>query len=252
MSEPADSPSPPQVEAESFAGPLDMLLEEVRRQNVAIEKIAMAPIVARFLEYVETAAGHNLNLDIAWLHMAATLIHWKAQSLLGLGAENSETDPIRDSLVSQLQVHRRQIAEELARRRTAEDARFSPFRGERSQEEQQTDDNEGTLLTVWDLIQQARELAGWVEEQHQARLHWQEFAVEPDSVTVDEMIGYLEGRLAGAAELDGLGLLLEQHSPSRRACLFLGMLQMVSDQQLLLDQSEIFGPIQVKLRTRGL
>lgn len=249
MSGRADSPSPPRVERESFAGPLDLLLDEVRRQNVAIEKIAMAPIVSRFLEYVETAAGHSLNLDIEWLHMAATLIHWKSQSLLGSGTENPEADPIRDSLVRQLLAHRKDAAEELARRRVEEEGRFSPFRGERGQEEQEAEDGEGIPLTVWDLIQQAREMARWVEEQQQARLRWQEVAVERDSVTVDEMIGYLKVRLAGDAELEGLGL-LEQQSAPRRAALFLGMLQMASERQLQMDQAEAFGPIHVR-RAQG-
>ena len=82
MTLPANGNSLPSVQVEEFEGPLDLLLDEVRRQNVAIEKIAMAPIVARFLEYVRTAAERNLNLDIEWLHMAATLIHWKSRSLL--------------------------------------------------------------------------------------------------------------------------------------------------------------------------
>ena len=68
MTLPASGNSLPSVQVEAFEGPLDLLLEEVRQQNVAIEKIAMAPIVARFLEYVRTAAERNLNLDIEWLH----------------------------------------------------------------------------------------------------------------------------------------------------------------------------------------
>ena len=68
---PASASSLPSVQAEDFEGPLDLLLDEVRRQNVALEKISMAPIVARFLEYMRTATERNLNLDIEWLHMAA-------------------------------------------------------------------------------------------------------------------------------------------------------------------------------------
>ena len=86
--EPSDDAHPgspgslPSVQFQEFEGPIDLLLDEVRRQNVEIEKIAMAPIVARFLEYVGKASERNLNLDIDWLHMAATLIHWKSRSLL--------------------------------------------------------------------------------------------------------------------------------------------------------------------------
>ena len=47
--------SVPSVQVEEFEGPLDLLLDEVRRQNVSIDKISMAPITARFLEYMHTA-----------------------------------------------------------------------------------------------------------------------------------------------------------------------------------------------------
>jgi segregation and condensation protein A len=85
---PASASSLPSVQAEDFEGPLDLLLDEVRRQNVALERISMAPIVARFLEYMRTATERNLNLDIEWLHMAATLIHWKSRSLLPGGRDS--------------------------------------------------------------------------------------------------------------------------------------------------------------------
>jgi segregation and condensation protein A len=249
VSLPAEPTSPPRVQLEYFEGPLDLLLDEVCRQNVAIEKIAMAPIVSRFLDYMETAADRNLNLDIEWLHMAATLIHWKSRSLLGSQAgEDSESDPIRDSLVEQLRAYRKELAGDLARRRSEERARFSrPHElavrvGEEVEEPGEPD------LNVWDLIQQSRELAGWVEDQWRARSRSErEFAVEAEGVTVDEMIGYLTRRLAFEGELEGTRLLREQTSGQRQACLFLGMLQMACDRQLDLDQAEAFGPIRVAL-----
>lgn len=55
----------PWVHAREFEGPSDQLLEEARRQNVASEDPAMAPlVVAGFLEYIAAAADRNLNLDI--------------------------------------------------------------------------------------------------------------------------------------------------------------------------------------------
>ena len=117
---------PPPVQIPEFEGPLDLLLDEVRRQNVAIANISMAPIVARFLTYVGSAAERNLNLDIEWLHMAATLIHWKSRALLPRDtSEHSQKDPIRDDLIQQLLAHRKQAADELARRRAVEETRFS-------------------------------------------------------------------------------------------------------------------------------
>ena len=100
-------------------------------------------------------------------------------------------------------------------------------------------------MSVWDLVQQARDLARWVEQHRADRRHWREsWGVEPDDVTVGEMMDYLRDQLAAAdGRLEGVGLLASQATPSRRACLFLAMLEMARDQQVELQQEEEFGAI---------
>jgi chromatin segregation and condensation protein Rec8/ScpA/Scc1 (kleisin family) len=246
---PPDSPASLPCELfQKVEGPLDLLLDEARRQNVGIENIAMAPIVARFLAYIGTAASRNLNLDIDWLHMAATLIHWKSQFLLPREPlERCEPDPIRDRLVRQLLVHRRQAAEELERRQSVTQDRFSRpvsvVLAEEAYEQRQG-------LSVWDMVQQARELAGWVVKHREEQRQWQELGVEQDDVTVSEMMDYLRTQLpTGKHEsVDAVKLLREQSTTSRRACLFLGMLEMAREQTLELDQNEVFGPVRLSVR----
>jgi segregation and condensation protein A len=235
---------------QQFEGPLELLLDEVRRQNVEIEKIAMAPMVARFLAYVGSAATRNLNLDIDWLHMAATLIHWKSRSLLPKEAvANCDPDRIRDSLVQQLLAHRRQAAEELDLRWALARGRLSRSAGVLAEETNELPEPPG--LTVWDMLQQARELMRWVGQHREERRLWQKFAVEQDDdVTLSEMMEYLRMKLSvgGSAEVDGTRLLREQATTSRQACLFLGMLEMAREQVLELDQTEPFGPLLLSLR----
>ncbi len=250
MRRPASPTSPPPVQTEEFEGPLDLLLDEVRRQNVDIEKIAMAPIVSRFLDYMETAAERNLNLDIDWLHMAATLIHWKSRSLVppepgGRG----EADPIRDSLVQQVLAYGKELAGELGRRRAVEQGRISRCRGGVASEEA-SESQEPPSLCVWDLVQEARSLARWVDKHRQELSQWQELGVERDDVTVSDMIEYLRTQvLAGdSGRVEGAKLLLLQENASRRACLFLGMLEMAREQELELYQKEAFGPLWLSLR----
>jgi len=247
MTLPGSRSSLPSVQFERFDGPLDLLVEEVRRQNVAIEKIAMAPIVSRFLTYLESAAARSINLDIEWLHMAAILIHWKSRSLVASERSLSQdADPIRDQLVQELLAHRGQAAEALGRRQATEQARFSRFHDPEFQEPPQAGiPREAEFVTVWDLIASARELAAWAENQREERSRWREtLGVESDDVSVMEMISYLRARLPEEdVRLDGVRLLGEQANASRRACLFLGMLQMAADQELQLEQNVEFGPI---------
>jgi segregation and condensation protein A len=253
MTLPDNGNSLPSVQVEAFDGPLDLLLDEVRRQNVAIEKIAMAPIVARFLEYVRTAAERNLNLDIEWLHMAATLIHWKSRSLLPSDAMTEPAaDPTRDSLVQQLLAHRKQVAEELARRRAVEQAQVSRVGGEFREAAGPDEPEDSPFVSVWDLMQQARDLSRWVQEHRESHRQWKEtLGVEKDDVTVSDMIDYLWARLGSAdVTLDGATLINEQPCASRKANLFLGMLELVRDQQLQIEQSEFCGPVWLSRRSR--
>ena len=218
MTLPADAASLPPLR--EFDGPLDLLLEEVRRQKVAIEEIAMAPLVARYLEYVRRAAGENLRLDVEWLHIAAILIYWKSRTLLHRDASaEPQKDPIRDDLVEQILAHSKQAAEDLARRRTREENRFS--RGTTPIERGDADSavgeaDEAGFVSVWDLIQQARGLARWAEQHREDRRRWREsFGVEQDDTSVTEMMDYLRDQLAaGNGSLDGVGLLESQAMPS--------------------------------------
>jgi segregation and condensation protein A len=251
---PTSGASLPSVQWERFEGPLDLLLDEVRRQNVAIEQIAMAPIVSRFLDYMRTASERSLNLDIDWLHMAATLIHWKSRSLLPADGDGqkAEPDPVRDSLVQQLLAHRKEVAGELGRRRAVEEARISrPADGELREGSDANRPQEVPFVTVWDMIQESREMARWVREHREERkLLVEVLWMDPEGVTVGEMIEYLRSKLSGRdLTLDGAELLQEQLTVSRRCCLFLGMLEMAREQQLQIEQKETFGPI---LLTRSL
>lgn len=248
MAPPSNASLPPPVQIPEFEGPLDLLLDEVRCQNVAIENVAMAPIVARFLEYVGAAAGRNLNLDIEWLHMAATLIHWKSRSLLPTDIRDPQQDPIRDDLIQQLLAHRKQAADELARRRALEQTRFTRsalVHGLGSSKPVAEETEEPLFVSAWDLIQQARDLARWAEQHRHDRRRWREsLGIEQDNTTVCEMMDYLREQLAsGDGRLDATGLLESQATASRRSCLFLGILEMARDQKVEVQQDQVFGPI---------
>ena len=247
-SKPPALPPPP---LEEFAGPLDLLLEEVRRQNVAIENIALAPLVARYLDYVRTAALRHVNLDFAWLEMAATLIHWKSRALLPRDPDRPPpNDPLRDDLVRQLLAHRRDAAAELARRRAIEETRFSRAAPAESTAfaPSAAEPEPPAAVSLWDLIGQARELAGWVDQRRQDRhLSRELFDLEPDDVTVAEMAESLRTRLAGeSGDVDGLSLLRRQPSASRRCCLFLAILDLACARQLEILQYDPFGAIQLR------
>jgi segregation and condensation protein A len=242
----------PWVRAGEFEGPLDLLLEEVRRQQVAIEDLTMAPLVARYLDYVATAAGRNLNLDIEWLHLAATLIQWKSRSLLS--GEQQKPDPVRDDLVRQLVAHHKDLAEDLARRREQERQRFSRSGSDdplQEAVEAEPAGEEESFVSVWDLMQQARDLARWATayRSEQAEQRRYAYSVAAEEVTLGQMSSLLLERLAAAPRLDLTALLLEQTGPDQRNTLFPAALELARGQAVILEQAGVFAQIFADLPT---
>ncbi len=96
----------PQVHLAMFDGPLDLLLYLIRRDQIDIYDIPIAPITRQYMEYLELM--QELNLDVAgeFMVMAATLIHIKSKMLVPVDPTEAQgeadlEDP-REALVRRL------------------------------------------------------------------------------------------------------------------------------------------------------
>ncbi|KAB2921999.1 MAG: segregation/condensation protein A [Dechloromonas sp.] len=92
------------VMLDAFEGPLDLLLYMIRRANIDILDIPMAPLTRQYLDYVEAMRASNLELAADYLVMAAMLIEIKSRMLLPrpkLGEDGEAEDP-RAELVRRL------------------------------------------------------------------------------------------------------------------------------------------------------
>jgi segregation and condensation protein A len=92
-----------EVVLEAFEGPLDLLLYLIRKENLDILDIPMAPLTRQYLEYVEIMRAKNLELAAEYLVMAAMLMEIKSRLLLPRppSAAPVEEDP-RAELVRRL------------------------------------------------------------------------------------------------------------------------------------------------------
>jgi segregation and condensation protein A len=98
-----------QVFLEAFAGPLDLLLYLIRRQNLNILDIPIAEITRQYLQYIDLMQELQLELAGEYLLMAATLAEIKSRMLLPRppsDAGGDEDDP-RAELVRRLQEYER-------------------------------------------------------------------------------------------------------------------------------------------------
>jgi segregation and condensation protein A len=89
---------------DAFEGPLDLLLYLIRKANLNILDIPMAPLTAQYLKYVEEMHKRNLELAADYLLMAAMLLEIKSRLLLPRPPrpETGEAEDPRAELVRRL------------------------------------------------------------------------------------------------------------------------------------------------------
>lgn len=94
-----------EVILEAFAGPLDLLLYLVRRQNLDICDIPIAEITRQYMAYVELMKDFKLDLAAEYLVMAAMLAEIKSRMLLPRQVVQDDEDDPRAELIRRLQAY---------------------------------------------------------------------------------------------------------------------------------------------------
>ncbi len=238
--------SPLNFHLEHYEGPLDLLLDMIRKQEINIYDIPIAKITQQYLEYVQQAAEMSIELSADFVYMAATLIHIKSRMLLPKDPELEkiapEEDPRRD-LVDRLLEHERfkSAAEMLQQKRVVEEAVWSNPQIEKFLAE---GDDPGLAVTLHDLVKTFQQ----VLERAKSRPVYE---VTGDDASVPDMIRYLRTLFEKESDVVQARELFERQK-SRRGliCLFLAMLEMVKLQAIGLVQTDLFGEIGVK-RLKG-
>jgi segregation and condensation protein A len=91
-----------EVFLDTFEGPLDLLLYLIRKANIDILDIPMAPLTEQYMAYVEVMRTKNLELAAEYLVMAAMLMEIKSRMLLPRPVVPSEEEDPRAELVRRL------------------------------------------------------------------------------------------------------------------------------------------------------
>jgi segregation and condensation protein A len=222
-----------------YEGPLDLLLDLVRKQDIDIYDIPIAKITAQYLAYVEKLRELDVNVAAEFIYMAAVLIHIKSKMLLprdpAVGSE--EQDDPRAELVNRLIEHEKfkSAAQMLMQKQQIEDAvRSNPA----IREFMEAEGTEPEIAAeVIDLVKTFQQVLERVRSRPIIR-------VDEETVTVGQMIEYLRRRLS----LDDRPLRLKQilqNVQSRQAlvCMFLALLELVRLQAIQLRQDRLFGEI---------
>ncbi len=240
--------SPLNVHLEHYEGPLDLLLDLIRKQEINIYDIPIASITAQYLEYMERALALDVELSAEFVYMAATLIHIKSRMLLprdpALEEISPEEDPRRE-LVERLLEHERfkNAAEMLQQKLLVEENVWSNPQIHTFLDEE---DNPELAVSLFDLVKTFQQ----VLERAKNRPIYE---IEKEEVGVPDMIQMLRGLLENTPAREPISVVaLLERQRSRRAMvvLFLAILEMVKIQAIVLTQRDVFGDIAIRRHSR--
>ncbi len=236
--------SPLNFRLEKYEGPLDLLLDLIRKQEINIYDIPIAQITAQYIEYMQKAVEMNIELSAEFVYMAATLIHIKSKMLLPRDPELAkllpEEDDPRKELVDRLLEHERfkAAAEMLHQKRVIEEAVWS-----NPQIEQFVEEDPGLAVTLHDLVKTFQSVLERVKSRPI-------YEITTEEVSVPHMIRHLRKIFEHQDAVSARELFENQRSRRAMICLFLAVLELVKLQAIGLVQKDLFGDIGLK-RLKG-
>ncbi len=233
--------TPYRINLPVYEGPLDLLLDLIRKQEMDIHNIPIAKITEQYLDYVHQLETLDIDVSGDFIYMAATLIHIKSKMLLPpdpLAGPEDQLDP-RQELVHRLLEHEKfkNAAQLLYQKQQVEDHVWSHpdrtlYAGEAVEGE--------LVVSLVDIIKVFSQVL-------ERRKHVSKFELHHDTVTVAQMMDRLRQRLLASEDTVSLIEFFEA-CESRNAMIvaFLAVLEMVRMQAVMLVQSELFADIRLR------
>jgi segregation and condensation protein A len=226
-----------------YDGPMDLLLDLIRKQNIDIYDIPMGIITAQFLEYCHHLKNTDVDAAGEFVYTASLLIHIKSKMLLPRDPADTTADAAEDprrELVERLLEHERfkAAAQMLQQKQQVEDATWTNpgIREFRDDAATEPEIEAGTV----DLVRVFQDIL--VRLRARPVLN-----VDEESVTVAQMIDYVKRRLLMEEKPVSLRRLLHNtHTERALICMFLAMLELVRLQAVLLHQPVLMGDILIK------
>jgi segregation and condensation protein A len=227
-----------------YDGPLDLLLDLIRKQDIDIYDIPIAKITAEFLAYVNQLKASDVDVAGEFIYTASLLIHIKSKMLLpraGGGPEEAAEDPRRELVERLLEHERFKNAAQMLQKQMLEAATwtnpgFREFKDDVAAEPEIAADTVDLVRVFQEILERAR---------NRPILN-----VEEDTVTVGQMIRFLGRRLTMEDKPVSLSRLLSHtHSPRALIATFLALLELVRLQAILLRQDSAFSDIFIKKHT---
>lgn len=237
-----------EVKTDVFEGPFDLLLHLVSRQKLDVADISVAEVTDQYIAHLDRMRELDLEIASDFLLVAATLLEFKASSLLPRDErpmtdeyEDLSPEEARDLLVARLLAYKqfKSVAAELNARMEAEAHRHVRHAAL----------EERFLKLMPDFLEDVtlHQLATICAELEHRRevflLQAEHVASRP--VSVDFYMDVIERRLGSRGRGLFSELLADAQDAADRVGLFLAILELYKRGRLELGQEEVFGDIEI-------
>src|SRR5688500_15627960 len=229
------------VDLDMFRGPLDLLLYLVRKHEVDVLDIPIAPITLQYLEYLDVLRELDVNAVGDFLEMASTLAEIKSRLVLPRGGEiEEELDDPREDLVRRLLEYKKykDAASMLDERGRGWQERFPRLAPDADTQARDPGDEPIHELELWDLVSAF------------GRVLRDQRSLEPASIVYDDtpIHVYMErihAQLVSAGRLALGDLFQPGMHKSTLVGIFLAILELVRHHGVRAEQEQDFGEIWV-------
>lgn len=237
------------VQTPQYEGSLDLLLSIVRRNELSITDLPLAPIAAQYLAYIKEAEALDVTLGMDWIDIAARLIQWKSSSLLP--ADPSLPDPgaaLAQDLSHELKtlsVAQLGKAKEFLAHRSEEMEGLWTHGGEETFRERPAVEPE-PFASLWTVRNKAQTIRDLFRKRRRRQAADYEMAL--DSTSVEEM------KIAALLELEvverdvwfsSASWFAKATTIERRVCLFLALLDLAGNGVIRIDEDTVDGGVRL-------
>jgi segregation and condensation protein A len=229
----------------AYDGPLDLLLDLIRKQQIDIYDIPISQITEQYLGYLKGMEELDIDISGEFLLMAAHLIYIKSKMLLPpdpLQPAGVEEDP-RLELVQRLLEHEKfkNAAQMLHQKELIESSTWTAP----GMREFEVDEEEREIqVSLFDLVSTFRQVLERAKQNAQLE-------IERDEMTVSQVIERMRSLFHQSKGAISLTEIFESYRTRRRIIVaFLAILEMVSFHAIALIQKKTFGDIMAKRRDK--
>lgn len=228
------------VKLDFFAGPLDLLLHLVRKNELDIFDIPIAQITDDYLRYIELVKELNLEIAGEFLIYAATLMYLKSRGLLPAEQKTEEEILEEEQQLQELKEKLaeyekfKQLASQLEQRQKEEKQLFAREPLPPSEEETQIDATLFDLLDAFSVI---------LKEAEKKEI-WE---IAEEEVTVNEKITLIVNILKKTQKIIFSSLFYKAKSRQEMIVTFMALLELIRLKEIKIKQSSNFGEIWIYL-----